>query len=193
MCLWFHNIVTVPWLPYMRVSRSSPFSSSSPWCSCLQGHGSVQSQHKDAIVVSMGGNPSGRSQTLLLATWLSCLLQQCSIAAQPENHVTNLELSHQSSSSGRGSLEQASPPAHTAAVIGGSRKSKAVASPQHSPRHLKLGSEVPAALWQGLPGTALGHALAFKHHQISGHIVACAYDSAAHTKSYCQFLVYELG
>ena len=130
----------------------------SSWCSCLEGLGSLQSQHKDAIVVSMGGNPSGRSQTLLLATWLSGLLQQCSTAAQPDSPVTNLELSQQSGSLGRGQVEQAISTIH-AADVAVSRRSKAAASPQHSPR-LKLGSELPAALWQGLPGTALGHALA---------------------------------
>lgn len=128
-------------------------------CSRLEGLGTLQSHHKDAIVVSMGGNPSGRSQTLLLATWLSGLLQHCSTAAQPDSPVTNVELSQQSGSLGRGQVEQATSTIH-AADVGVSRRSKAAPSPQHSPRHLKLGSELPAALWQGLPGTALGHALA---------------------------------
>ena len=44
----------------------------------------MQGERTGAIVVSMGGNPSSRSQTLLLATWLSDLMQQCSISAETE-------------------------------------------------------------------------------------------------------------
>ena len=43
-----------------------------------------QGERTGAIVVSMGGNPSSRSQTLLLATWLSDLMQQCSLSAETE-------------------------------------------------------------------------------------------------------------
>lgn len=56
-----------------------------PQMSILHEAGGVQGEHGDAITVSMGGNPSGRTQTLLLATWFSDLMQQCSTAAQTDS------------------------------------------------------------------------------------------------------------
>lgn len=55
----------------------------------------LQGERTDAIVVSMGGNPSSRSQTLLLATWLSDLMQQCSISAETE--ITHMAVNPTSS------------------------------------------------------------------------------------------------
>lgn len=141
----------------------------------------VQGQDRDAMIVSMGGNPSGRIQTLQLATWVSDLMQHCSTATQTGTadsnmHAISFNASKQQGSTALANVTQVPSQSSPAEPSTNSREQHAVRSdggllslgaavpdiavgagqrsrqdaPQHSPRHLRL-TEVPSALWQGLP------------------------------------------